>query len=35
MTTQSFTINAGITQIDYPTALALIESGKCKLVDVR
>lgn len=29
------TINAGITKIDYPTAYALIESGKCILLDVR
>ena len=29
------TINAGITKIDYPTAYALIESGKCILLDIR
>ncbi len=35
MSGQSFTINAGITDIDYPTANALIESGQCTLLDVR
>ena len=28
------TINAGVTKIDYPTAYALIESGKCILLDI-
>lgn len=35
MSTQSFTINPGISQIDYPTANALIESNQCLLLDVR
>lgn len=35
MTEQSFTINPGITQINYPTARALIDSGQCLLIDVR
>ncbi|MGN1280957.1 MAG: rhodanese-like domain-containing protein [Succinivibrio sp.] len=35
MAEQSFTIHPGITQIDYPTARALIDSGKCVLIDVR
>lgn len=35
MSTQSFTINPGISQIDYPTANALIESKQCILLDVR
>lgn len=35
MAEQSFTINPGITKIDYPTARALIDSGKCVLIDVR
>jgi len=35
MSTESFTINPGITKIDYNTARFLIESGKCLLIDVR
>lgn len=35
MAEQSFTINPGITEISYPTARALIDSGQCLLIDVR
>lgn len=35
MAEQSFTINPGITEINYPTARALIDSGQCLLIDVR
>ena len=35
MSNQSFTINPGITKIDYPSAYALIQSGQCLLIDVR
>lgn len=35
MAEQSFTINPGITKINYPTARALIDSGQCLLFDVR
>lgn len=33
--TQSFTINAGISTIDYATGNALINSNQCVLIDVR